>query len=196
MLIWSAHKKIPENLHTELFTKVEENYKNREEFFTSFNNSDKDFSKMLVPYYGNLIEEMLKKLGMWKISTYDYYLWVQMYNSETTTHKPHAHFNGWEIISFNHIIDASNNKCFYFLDNDNNKIYPDPQKSGSFFAWSPWLLHGVDKVQEPNTNRLIVAGNICLRSYYHPNGKLAVESEYDTKNDIIWKKCPTTYSCW
>ena len=82
-----------------------------------------------------------------------------------TTDKSYSYFLGKEIISFNHIIDASNNKCFYFLDDDNNKIYPDQQESGDFFAWPPWRIHGVDKVQEPNVNRLIVAGNIWLDSY-------------------------------
>jgi len=187
MLIWSANKKLPENLRTEVINSVHENYTNKKEFFSSFNNYDKIISEILAPYYGNLIEEMMKKLGIWRFSKYNYYLWVQMYNSETTTHNPHAHFSGDEIISFNHIIDASNNKCFYFIGDDNNKIYPDHQESGSFFAWSPWLLHGVDKVQEPNTNRLIVAGNICLSTYYHPDGKVAVKCDRNSEGEIIWK---------
>ena len=179
MLIWSANKKISKNLHTEIINRVQVNYKNKKKFYSSYHTlheSNKNFKDILVPYYMNLIEEMMRDLGMFKRTTYTYNLWVQMYNSETTTHDPHEHFSGTtdksydyflgkEIISFNHIIDASNNKCFYFLDDDNNKIYPDHQESGDFFAWPPWRIHGVDKVQEPNVNRLIVAGNIWLDSY-------------------------------
>ena len=67
-----------------------------------------------------------------------------------------------------HIINASKNKCFYFLDDHGDKIYPDHQESGDIFAWPSWLVHGVDHVQEPNLNRLIVAGNVALETYSNP----------------------------
>ena len=170
MLIWSANKKLPENIHTEIINGVQENHNNKEEFFSSFDISGKNFTDLLVPYYGNLIEEMMRDLGLWSRTQYQYNLWVQMYNSETTTHEPHEHFGGKEIISFNHIIEASKEKCFYFLNRDDDKIYPGEQRSGDIFAWPPWRIHGVDKVKEPNVNRLIVAGNIWLESYKKPPG--------------------------
>ena len=165
MLIWSANKKFPENLYTELINRIHENYKDKEKFFSSYYQPGEIFSDIIVPYYGNVIEEIMKDLGIWSRTKYRYNLWVQMYNSETTTHPPHEHFTGAEIISFNHIIDASNNKCFYFLNDNGDKIYPEHQERGDIFAWPPWRRHGVDKVQEPNVNRLIVAGNIWLDSY-------------------------------
>ena len=168
MLIWSANKKIPNDLYKQIVSRIEEDYSDRKEFYTSYADKSKvDFTDLLVPYYGNVIEELMKDLGMFKRSTYKYNLWVQMYNSETTTHGPHSHYgmNGNEIISFTHIIDASKNKCFYFLDDYDNKIYPENQESGDIFAWPSWLMHGVDKVKEPNFNRLIVAGNVALTSY-------------------------------
>ena len=102
---------------------------------------------------------------MWKHSRYVFNIWTQRYNSENiNTHEPHAHFSGNEIISFNHIIDASKDKCFYFIDDDGNRTYPCEQKSGDIFAWPSWLMHGVDYVKESNVDRLIVAGNVILQS--------------------------------
>ena len=69
--------------------------------------------------------------------------------ADTESHWPHEHFGGCEIISFNHIVDATSKKCFYFLDDEDNKIYPGEQDSGHFFAWPPWRVHGADKVTEP-----------------------------------------------
>ena len=114
MLIWSDNIKLPHNLYDEIVNKIEKNYSNREKFYTSFYEDGYKFADLLVPYYGNLIEKIMRDLGMFKRTTYKYNLWVQMYNSETTTHEPHEHFTGNEILSFNHIINSSNEKCFYF----------------------------------------------------------------------------------
>ena len=174
MFIWSSNKKIPADIHIEIIKRIEENHNNKEEFFTSYHDigADHTISKnfhqsfpLLDDYYKNIIREMMKDLGIFKRSLYRYNLWVQMYNFETNTHSPHEHFTGGEIISFNHIINASQEKCFYFLNDDGDKIYPGEQKSGDIFAWPPWRIHGVDKVQEPNVNRLIVAGNVWLEKY-------------------------------
>ena len=167
MFIWSDHKKLPKNIHTEIISRVEKNYNNKKKFFTSYSlgeNFHKEFP-LLDDYYEHIIKEMMRDLGLWSRTKYRYNLWVQMYNSETNTHHPHEHYSGKEIISFNHIIDSSNNKCFYFLNDNGDKIYPEHQESGDIFAWPPWRIHGVDKVKEPNVNRLILAGNIWLESY-------------------------------
>ena len=190
MLIWNANKKIPENIHKELVDRIEKNYSNREEYFTSFNNSEGKFKDILVPYYQDIMEQMMRNLGLWKKATYSYNVWTQMYNSQTTTHAPHSHFAGNVIISFTHIINASKEKCFYFLDDDNNKIYPSPQQSGDIFAWPSWSIHGVDKVQEPNVNRLIVAGNVALHSYNFPNEKFSLECTDDQNGKVVWRNTP------
>ena len=165
MLIWSNNIKLPKEFRISILNKIQETFKDNKEFYTSFSISS--VGQFISPYYSKVIEDMMKDLGMYNNTTYVYNLWVQMYNSETTTHGPHSHYgmNGNEIISFTHIIDASKNKCFYFLDDYDNKIYPENQESGDIFAWPSWLMHGVDKVKEPNFNRLIVAGNVALTSY-------------------------------
>ena len=52
------------------------------------------------------------------------------------------------------------------MDDYGNKIYPDKQDCGHFFAFPPWVIHGADPVEEDNVNRLIVAGNLVLTDYY------------------------------
>ena len=46
--------------------------------------------------------------------------------------------------------------------NNDEKIYPGEQKSGDIFAWPPWRMHGVDRA---TSHRLIVAGNIMLKTF-------------------------------
>ena len=162
MLIWSSNK-VDRDFRDKLIDTIEEVYTDREKFFTSFHIGGESFAKLLIPYYGEVIKGMMKDLGMYKRSTYDYNLWVQMYNSSNINiHEPHTHFTTNEIISFNHIIDASSEKCFYFLNDDDEKIYPGEQRSGDIFAWPSWLMHGVDK---PTSHRLIVAGNVLLKTF-------------------------------
>ena len=162
MLIWSSNK-VDRDFRDKLIDIVEEGYTDRKKFFTSFHVGGGDFAELLLPYYGEIIKGMMEDLGIYKRSTYDYNLWVQMYNATNiNSHPPHIHFTTNEIISFNHIIDASPEKCFYFLNDRDEKIYPGEQKSGDIFSWPSWMLHGVDK---PTTHRLIVAGNIMLKTY-------------------------------
>ena len=161
MLIWSSNK-VDRDFRDKLISVIEEVYTDRKEFFSSYDIDGEYFSELLLPYYGEVIKEMMQDLGMYKRSTYDYNVWVQMYNSNTNSHPPHQHYEDNEIISFNHIIDASPEKCFYFLNDDDEKIYPGEQKSGDIFAWPSWLMHGVDK---PTSHRLIVAGNVLLKTF-------------------------------
>jgi hypothetical protein len=161
MLIWSSNK-VNRDLRDKLISVIEEVYTDRKEFFSSYDIDGEYFSELLLPYYGEVIKEMMQDLGMYKRSTYDYNVWVQMYNSNTNSHPPHQHYEDNEIISFNHIIDASPEKCFYFLNDYDEKIYPGEQKSGDIFAWPPWRMHGVDRA---TSHRLIVAGNIMLKTF-------------------------------
>jgi len=163
MIIWKQNRIIPESLRSIIFRRIEKEHNDKEKFYTSYNSST--FSDIIDAYYEEIIDEIMKDLGMFKRSTYYRNLWVQMYNSETDTHTAHSHFGGTEIISFTHIINCSEQKCFYFLGKDDRKIYPD-QRVGDILAWPSWLMHGVDKVKDPSINRLVVSGNIALKDYY------------------------------
>ena len=163
MIIWKQNRIIPESLRSIIFRRIEKEHNDKEKFYTSYNSSA--FSDIIDPYYEEIIDEIMKDLGMFKRSTYYCNLWVQMYNSETDTHTAHSHFGGTEIISFTHIINCSEQKCFYFLGKDDRKIYPD-QKNGDIMAWPSWFMQGIDKVEDPSINRLVVSGNIALKNYY------------------------------
>tara|TARA_R100000742_G_C4226524_1_gene49035 strand:- start:69 stop:632 length:564 start_codon:yes stop_codon:yes gene_type:complete len=184
MLIWNSNIKLPQNLHDGIIDVIEKNYIDKEKYYTSY--YEDKFSDLLLPYYSNLVKHIMKDLGIFKISKYRYNIWVQMYNSETTTHTPHGHFTGTEIISFTHIINASKEKCFYFLDDYNNKIYPNNQQNGDIFAWPSWLIHGADNVKEPDINRLIVAGNISLKKLYNLDGSIRTECIDEGNNKYVW----------
>ena len=203
MFIWEKNVKMPDNVYNQLIDAIgnETSYYNRydgssgltnatyentqNEYFTSFFD---DIFKIegLYDFYGEVIKEMMSQLGMWNRSRYEFELWTQRYNIGTTAHEPHDHFSGCEIISFNHIIDATEKKCFYFQDDEENKIYPGKQDSGHFFAWPPWRVHGADKVTEPNVNRLIVAGNISLKEYFDLEDKRLVCQE-PQDNCYVWR---------
>jgi len=193
MLIWSHNEKIPKFLKASIFERIEENHIDKTKFYTSFIGSEGDkFSDLLLGYYDDVIKQIMINVGMYSRSTYTYNIWVQMYNSETDTHNAHSHFGGNEILSFVHIINASQDKCFYFLDNDNNKIYPDNQKEGDLFAWPSWAMHGVDKVKESNVNRLIVAGNVSLTHFYGGDRATTISCADNGSGTIIWKPIDIT----
>ena len=203
MFIWEKNVKMPNDIYNQLIDAIgnETSYYNRydgssgltnatyentqNEYFTSFFD-DSFYIEGLYDFYSGVIKEMMGQLGMWDRSRYHFELWTQRYNIGTTSHLPHDHFSGCEIISFNHIIDATEKKCFYFQDDDENKIYPGKQDSGHFFAWPPWRIHGADKVTEPNVNRLIVAGNISLSEYYDLEDKRLVCHEPE-KHCYVWR---------
>ena len=171
MIIWRENKKLPQELIDRTKSSIQKNHNDKSEYFTtysysSFKDGEVDSSSVeyLLPFYSETIKEMMIDLGMYDRCRYTYSLWVQMYNSNTTTHKVHEHYVHNEIISWVHFIETPRQRCFYFLDGRNKKIYPE-QKSGDIIAWPPWLLHGVDPIKRKNFNRIISAGNISLTSY-------------------------------
>ena len=138
----------------------------KSKYFTTYSDSTatSPLVEYLLPFYGEIIRDMMGDLGMYKRCAYKYSLWVQMYNSTTTTHDVHEHYRYGEIISWVHFIQTPRQKCFYFLNDREEKIYPK-QNSGDIIAWPPWLLHGVDLVRRNNFDRIIASGNIALTSY-------------------------------
>ena len=188
MIIWKRNIDVPESLKSLIFKRIEDNHIDKKKFYTSYLGGfgSTTFSDILVPYYGDIIDGIMKDLGMYKRSRYYYNLWVQMYNSETDTHGAHSHFGGTEIISFTHVLNCSEQKCFYFLDNnDDNKIYPD-QKQGDILAWPSWLMHGVDNVKDESLNRLVISGNIALKDYYGGDTDTSITSSDDGSGHVTW----------
>ncbi len=186
MLIWESNYQMPSGLKKSIKERIEEDYSDRDRFYSSFQSGDK-FQDLLVPYYSKVVKDMMSDLGMYKRSKYDFSLWVQMYNTNTDSHPLHAHFTSNEIISFTHIIDATKQRCFHFIDDEDNRLYPLHQSDGDIFAFPPWRLHGVDPIEDEEVDRLIVAGNIMLRSYHRPEDRVSAYSEKVGPGQCIWR---------
>lgn len=118
----------------------------------------------IVEFYSTIHETLMKKLGLYHRSKYEWHFWMQMYNNSTDGHLDHDHFSGREFLSWVHFIKTPNQKCFYFVDSEGNKVYPDTQNDGDFICFPSWVYHGVDKVVEDNINRIVSAGNISICS--------------------------------
>ena len=205
MFIWETNKKMPNDLHKRLVDTVgmenshyinydgssgvtNATYKNvQDDFFTSYRDEIDTKIEGLVEFYSEVVKEMMLDLGMYNRSRYEFQLWTQRYSDQTTAHWPHDHFSGCEIISFNHIIDPTEKKCFYFLDDNENKISAGKQDGGHFFAWPPWRVHGADQVTEPNVNRLIVAGNVALLEYHDMDG-FKLTCDEPAGGTYVWKQ--------
>tara|TARA_Y100000114_G_C11630660_1_gene264251 strand:+ start:69 stop:686 length:618 start_codon:yes stop_codon:yes gene_type:complete len=185
-LIWNSNYKMPSDLRDRIKNRIKEDHVDKTTFYSSFGTKDK-YSDLLIPYYSEVIKDMMLDLGMFKRSQYNFNLWCQMYNSDTDSHNLHAHFTGREIISFTHIIDGTKQKCFYFIDDNDNKIYHSHQESGDIFAFPPWRLHAVDPVEEKGIDRLIVAGNIILKFYHRPEDNIVGYSEKVDSNQYMWR---------
>ena len=186
MFIWESHIEMPTYLQDRLIKSFDHHnrfWDTKSELFVSQSDDEYEapittynnlthFSKVegLMDFYSLIIEKMMKDIGMFKRCKYGFEVWAQYYNNKTFGHEPHDHFFGSEIISFNHIIKPSKNKCFYFMNDEKEKNYYGKQDSGHFYAWPPWRVHGVDRVEEEGSNRLIVAGNISLFEYVTLDG--------------------------
>ncbi len=169
-----------------------ENGKEKEDFFTSYWGSNESLGKSiqeLAPFYSSLVTEMMSDLGLEKSSRYSWTMWAQMYNSTTGSHGVHQHFGGLEIISWVHFLQVPlRQDCFYF-QTDHGKIYPTEQKQGNVVAFPAWRLHGVDPVQTPGENRLVIAGNISLNQYSPvSSGSFTLVAEDCGERGVIWTR--------
>ena len=94
---------------------IESNHENKKEFFTTFyDKNNLDVFNNLVPFYGKIISNMMTDLGLEHISRYQYTVWMQMSNSSTTSHKPHAHFYRFRIYIMGSLCKCSKSKMFLF----------------------------------------------------------------------------------
>jgi|LULZ01.1.fsa_nt_gb hypothetical protein len=173
MIIWSKNQKLPQDSYNRVVKLIESSHKNKTQFYTSYdeesslkNNPSPTFRRMyniLNPFYREIIIEMMKEVGLYHQTPYIYNMWVQMYNSNNTnSHAPHNHFaDTRQVLSWVHFIQVPRQRCFYFLNSKEEKIYPR-QNTGDFITYPSWALHGVDFVKRKNFNRIIAAGNIQL----------------------------------
>jgi len=150
------------------------------DYYSSYydqDNSDQYSNRVLVDFYSRKIEDAMKKFGLYHRTKYNWQMWIQIYNSTLGAHSEHDHFSGNGIISWVNFVKTPNQKCFYFLDSQNNKTYPN-QNSGQIIFFPSWALHGVDKM-ESDGDRIVIAGNIYLNEIFS-NNQLLVSSRDET----------------
>tara|TARA_Y100001972_G_C7510770_1_gene258094 strand:+ start:52 stop:639 length:588 start_codon:yes stop_codon:yes gene_type:complete len=191
MIIWTKNQRLPRDLYREVTKTVKLNHKNKEKYYTSYfegprTNEQVTCFKSLMSFYDENIECMTKDLGLYHKSKYTYTMWMQMSNSNTDSHLMHTHFQGFEQISWVHFINVPNQKCFYFYNSREEKIYPSTQKTGDIIAFPPWALHGVDEVKQKNFDRVIVAGNLWFNKFW-TNGKECTLHIGDDELTSYWK---------
>jgi len=178
MIIWNKNIKIDKKTVNNLFTFINQDkfFNEEQNLYTSYFDTGDTISKELIDYYGNIIQMVMRDLSLYSTTQYRWNAWVQMYNGTLDGHDPHHHFHPHTILSWVHFVQTPNRqKCFHFINNYQNKIYPKNQHSGDFIVFPSWALHGVDKVLNKNVNRIVVAGNISLNIFDSVSDHLSYE---------------------
>jgi hypothetical protein len=183
MIIWNHHDELSDDIVLKIKNIVQSNFEENQILYSTYRNDGP--YELLNDYYATIQEKMMKDLGLFHRTKYYWNFWVQMYNNKTNGHPEHDHFSGNNIISWVHFIQVPDQKCFYFIDSDGNKTYPNYQSSGDIIAFPSWMLHGVDKVSENNFDRIILAGNIAISYIKQSNEVFESNSFHDT---ILWIK--------
>lgn len=119
-------------------------------------------------YYSNLIESLVRVLGIYDNVEYSWHYWYQVYDKESKGHEPHLHFSGKEILSWVHFISVSNTQSFYFKTGDGDRKVLE--ENDELLVFPSWCIHGVEKFQSDDT-RIVAAGNISLEFLNDPTGE-------------------------
>jgi len=137
---------------------------------------------IFLDFYSDILESITKELSIYHRSNYTFPFWVQIYTPKSRKFEEHDHFSGKEIVSWVHFLSQSSKKCFYFIDSDGNKTYPE-QNKGDFIVFPSWVLHAAEPPE--NEERIVISGNVALSkiqtqiddfkysecSYYSVDGK-------------------------
>lgn len=141
-------------------------------------------NKILIDFYDLKIKEAMKKFGLYHRSKYRWEMWIQIYDKNVGGHCEHDHFSGTGMISWVNFVQTPTQKCFYFLDSQNNKNYPD-QDSGQLIFFPSWVSHGVDKTHSDG-DRIVIAGNIHFEELFS-DGHVFVSSANNTNTIWTWE---------
>ena len=146
-----------------------------------------------MQHYKQAISDALTRLGLQHRCSYVFDHWLQVYGEDNVGHGAHDHFSNRTILSWVHFLNPSDKKLFHFIDSDQNKVYPE-QNVGDFIMFSPWALHGVDKVKTDGVNRTIVSGNIICNRYkeldHDPLSFVCRQKIVQGKPQLVWTREP------
>ena len=111
------------------------------------------------PRYNEIIEEIMKSIGIQSSTRYDWDYWTQLYFANDY-HGAHTHSNLKESISFVHFIKPTKENNFVFLDNDGNEHVLPEQNEGDIVCFPSYIWHKVKPLK--SGIRFVVSGNIEL----------------------------------
>jgi len=164
MILWSGNYEIEDDLIELVKSQIKDNQSSFDQTFklytTYFLSETSSRPEVIfLDYYAKIIQEMTKELSLYHRSQYSFPFWAQLYTNKSKRFEPHDHFSGSEILSWVHFLSDTTKKCFYFIDSDGNKTYPE-QKKGDFIAFPAWTLHAADPPSDKE--RIVISGNVSL----------------------------------
>lgn len=159
------------------------------------NNGLVKFPESIEDWYRKKVRSVTIKLGLYGRSEVENVMWCQIYTNKTDGHPVHTHYCGEELFSWVHFVKApTDQKCFYFVDSNSNKIYPEDQSSGRFLVFPSWAMHGVDAVESCEEPRIVVAGNVLAKKYkIHPFESNTYVISRSKRGDISWNITADNY---
>ena len=133
----------------------------REDFsyYTSYNSSLKISNRKLDLYYDGIVSDVCKDLTLYNRGIFSNYYWIQVYPQNGGSIGIHHHHKENGVFSWVHFIKPSSKKCFYFINHEGQRIYPEEQNEGDFIVFPSWAAHAADPNQDKD-DRIIIAGNV------------------------------------
>ena len=160
MILYKKNIKIGDQIVKKMIDeiKIDEFFSKKDNHYTTFFSNGKiKPENILNNFYNDILTDVSKEFGFYKVSKFYNSMWAQVYPPHFGKHSPHSHFYGSVLFSWVHFIKPTSNKCFSFLDSENNKTYP-PQDEGDFIVFPSWKRHCVD-VNISEDDRFVIAGN-------------------------------------
>ena len=145
-------------------------YDSERKISTTFNSGIdyKQLGELSRQYYSNLIESLVRVLGIYDNVEYSWHYWYQVYDSESSGHEPHLHFSGKEILSWVHFISVSDKQSFYFKTGEGDRKVLEQDEE--LIVFPSWCIHGVEKF-ESSDKRIVAAGNISIEFLNDPTNE-------------------------
>lgn len=159
MILWQTNFKLNDSDLEKVLSKVTTRYYSfGESISSSFFEEDPNQrpEAIFYPEYDKVIQNALEDLGLLHRIEFSIDYWIQVY-SDKSKHRTHDHWTAMTFLSWVHFVKPVRNDCFYFLDSNANKVFPQ-QEEGDFIMFPSWALHEARGA----SNRAVVAGNILV----------------------------------
>lgn len=146
--------------------------------------------------YKDVITKFMKSVGLYEKSSFTFNHWMQVYQGNQIGHPVHEHFKYNTFFSWVHFLRPTKDKCFFFIDGQGNKVYPENQNPGDFIIFPSWADHGVEPINENgDEKRVVIAGNIScnvmklcggyIAQYNNVSGATQVVEIYDPQQRVV-----------